>query len=154
MTDTKSKIESTPKETELNTKQRKYDETSTQISKLKTNINNDTTKFGRLAILKDDGHITPKQEEEFKRLKSIIETNETSVKDKTASNSTLLRQINALKNQIENDGKGVSAIEQEVILKSKISETNKALSYLLKITDTTNLRDLIVYVEKTLPSNS
>lgn len=154
MTDTKSQIELTPKEAELNTKQKKYDETRTQISKLKTNINNDTKKVGRLAILKDDGHITPKQEEEFKRLKSTIETNETSVKDKTASNSTLLRQINALKNQIENDGKGVSAIEQELILKSKISETNKALSYLLKITDTTNLRDLIVYVEKTLPSNS
>lgn len=154
MTDTKSQIELTPKETELNTKQKKYDETRTQISKLKTNINNDTTKVGRLAILKDNGHITPKQEEEFKKLKSIIKTNETSVKDKTASNSTLLRQVNALKNQIENDGKGVSAIEQEVILKSKISETNKALSYLLKITDTTNLRDLIVYVEKTLPSNS
>lgn len=153
MTDTKSQIELTPKETELNTKQKKYDETRTQISKLKTNINNDTTKVGRLAILKDNGHITPKQEEEFKKLKSIIKTNETSVKDKTASNSTLLRQVNALKNQIENDGKGVSAIEQEVILKSKISETNKALSYLLKITDTTNLRDLIVYVEKTLPSN-
>ena len=154
MTDTKSQIELTPKETELNTKQKKYDETSTQISKLKTNINNDTTKVGRLTILKDDGYITPKQEEEFKRLKSIIKTSETSVKDKTASNSTLLRQINALKNQIENDGKGESATEQEVILKSKISETNKALSYLLKITDTTNLRDFIVYVEKTLPSNS
>ena len=153
MTDTKSQIELTPKETELNTKQKKYDETRTQISKLKTNINNDTTKVGRLAILKDNGHITPKQEEEFKKLKSIIKTNETSVKDKTASNSTLLRQVNALKNQIENDGKGVSAIEQEVILKSKISETNKALSYLLKITDTTNLRDFIAYVEKTLPSN-
>lgn len=153
MTDTKSQIELTTKETELNTKQKKYDETRTQISKLKTNINNDTIKVGRLAILKDNGHITPKQEEEFKKLKSIIETNETSVKDKTASNSTLLRQVNALKNQIENDGKGVSAIEQEVILKSKISETNKALSYLLKITDTTNLRDFIVYVEKTLPSN-
>lgn len=154
MTDTKSQIELTPKETELNTKQKKYDETRTQISKLKTNINNDTTKVGRLAILKDNGHITPKQEEEFKKLKSIIKTNETSVKDKTASNSTLLRQVNALKNQIENDGKGVSAIEQEVILKSKISETNKALSHLLKITDTTNLRDFIAYVEKTLPSNS
>ena len=85
---------------------------------------------------------------------AIIETHKTSIKDKTASNAALLRQINALKNQIENDGKGEAATEQEVILKSKISETNKALSYLLKITDTTNLRDLIVYVEKTLPSNS
>ena len=153
MTDAKSQIELTPKESELNTKQKKYDETREQISKLTTNINNDTTKVGRLAILKIDGHSTPKQDEEFLRLKSIIETHKTSIKDKTASNAALLRQINALKNQIENEGKGESATEQEVILKSKISETNKALSYLLKITDTTNLRDLIVYVEKTLPSN-
>ena len=153
MTDAKSQIELTPKESELNTKQKKYDETREQISKLTTNINNDTTKVGRLAILKIDGHSTPKQDEEFLRLKSIIETHKTSIKDKTASNAALLRQINALKNQIENDGKGEAATEQEVILKSKISETNKALSYLLKITDTTNLRDLIVYVEKTLPSN-
>lgn len=154
MTDTKSQIELTPKESELNTKQKKYDETREQISKLTTSINNDTTKVGRLAILKIDGHSTPKQDEEFLRLKSIIERHKTSIKDKTASNAALLRQINALKNQIENDGKGEAATEQEVILKSKISETNKALSYLLKITDTTNLRDLIVYVEKTLPSNS
>ena len=154
MTDTKSQIELTPKESELNTKQKKYDEIREQISKLTTSINNDTTKVWRLAILKIDGHSTPKQDEEFLRLKSIIERHKTSIKDKTASNAALLRQINALKNQIENDGKGEAATEQEVILKSKISETNKALSYLLKITDTTNLRDLIVYVEKTLPSNS
>ena len=154
MTDTKSQIELTPKETELNTKQKKYDETSAQISKLKTNINNDTTKVGRLAILKDNGHITPKQEEELKKLKSIIKTNETSVKDKTASNSTLLRQINALKNHIENDGKGEAASAQEVMLNSKITETNKAIRHLLKITGTTNLVEFVQYVEKTLPSNS
>ena len=154
MTDTKSQIELTPKETELNTKQKKYDETRTQISKLKTNINNDTTKVGRLAILKDNGHITPKQEEEFKKLKSIIKTNETSAKDKTASNAALLRQINALKNQIENDGKGEAASAQEVMLNSKITETNKAIRHLLKITGTTNLVEFVQYVEKTLPSNS
>ena len=154
MADTKSQIELTPKETELNTKQKKYDETREQVSKLTTSINNDTTKIGRLAILKADGHSTQKQDEEFLRLKATVETNKASIKDKTASNAALLRQINALKNQIENEGKGESATEQEVILKSKISETNKALSYLLKITDTTNLRDFIVYIEKTLPSNT
>ena len=154
MTDTKSQIELTPKETELNTKQKKYDETREQVSKLTTSINNDTTKIGRLAILKADGHSTQKQDEEFLRLKATVETNKASIKDKTASNAALLRQINALKNQIENEGKGESATEQEVILKSKISETNKALSYLLKITDSTNLRDFIVYIEKTLPSNT
>ncbi|OZY30542.1 hypothetical protein [Pseudomonas lundensis] len=154
MTDTKSQIELTPKESELNTKQKKYDETREQISKLTTSINNDTTKVGRLAILKIDGHSTPKQDEEFLRLKSIIETHKTSIKDKTASNAALLRQINALKNQIENDGKGEAATEQEVMLNSKITETNKAIRHLLKITGTTNLVEFVQYVEKTLPSNS
>ena len=153
MTDTKSQIELTPKESELNTKQKKYDETREQISKLTTSINNDTTKVGRLAILKIDGHSTPKQDEEFLRLKSIIETHKTSIKDKTASNAALLRQINALKNQIENDGKGEAATEQEVMLNSKITETNKAIRHLLKITGTTNLVEFVQYVEKTLPSN-
>ncbi|MQT24792.1 hypothetical protein GHN41_04065 [Pseudomonas helleri] len=153
MTDKKSQIESTPKESELNTKQKKYDETREQISKLTTSINNDTTKVGRLAILKIDGHSTPKQDEEFLRLKSIIETHKTSIKDKTASNAALLRQINALKNQIENDGKGEAATEQEVMLNSKITETNKAIRHLLKITGTTNLVEFVQYVEKTLPSN-
>ena len=153
MTDTKSQIELTPKESELNTKQKKYDEIREQISKLTTSINNDTTKVGRLAILKIDGHSTPKQDEEFLRLKSIIETHKTSIKDKTASNAALLRQINALKNQIENDGKGEAATEQEVMLNSKITETNKAIRHLLKITGTTNLVEFVQYVEKTLPSN-
>ena len=153
MADTKSQIEFTPKEVELNNKQKKYDETREQISKLTTSINNDTTKVGRLAILKADGHSTPKQDEEFQRLKTIIESNKTSIKDKTASNAALLRQINALKNQIENDGKGEAATEQEVMLNSKITETNKAIRHLLKITGTTNLVEFVQYVEKTLPSN-
>ena len=154
MADTKSQIEFTPKEVELNNKQKKYDETREQISKLTTSINNDTTKVGRLAILKADRHSTPKQDEEFQRLKTIIESNKTSIKDKTASNAALLRQINALKNQIENDGKGEAATEQEVMLNSKITETNKAIRHLLKITGTTNLVEFVQYVEKTSPLNS
>jgi len=153
MTDTKIQNNSKNNENELSKSQNKYDAVRKQISNLTTTINNDKIKLADLSIIKDDGNLSPKQAEEHKHLKIKIEVNGESIKDKTTSNSSLLRTINALKNQIENDGKGEAASAQEVMLNSKITETNKAIRHLLKITGTTNLVEFVQYVEKTLPSN-
>ena len=154
MTDTKIQNNLKNNENELSKFQNKYDAVRKQISNLTTTINNDKIKLADLSIIKDDGNLSPKQAEEHKHLKRKIEVNGESIKDKTTSNSSLLRTINALKKQIENDGKGEAASAQEVMLNSKITETNKAIRHLLKITGTTNLVELVQYVEKTLPSNS
>lgn len=153
MTDTKIQNNLKNNENELSKFQNKYDAVRKQISNLTTTINNDKIKLADLSIIKDDGNLSPKQAEKHKHLKRKIEVNGESIKDKTTSNSSLLRTINALKNQIENDGKGEAASAQEVMLNSKITETNKAIRHLLKITGTTNLVEFVQYVEKTLPSN-
>lgn len=153
MTDTKIQTSFKNNEDELNKSQNKYDAVRKQISNLTTTINNDKIKFGELSIIKEDGHLSPKQAEEHKNLKVKIEANKESIKDKTTSNGSLLRTINALKKQIENDGKGEAASAQEVMLNSKITETNKAIRHLLKITGTTNLVEFVQHVEKTLPSS-
>ena len=154
MTDIKIQTNFKNNENELNKSQNKYDAVRKQISNLTTTINNDKIKLADLSIIKDDGNLSPKQAEEHKNLKVKIEANKESVKDKTTSNGSLLRTINALKKQIENDGKGEAASAQEVMLNSKITETNKAIRHLLKITGTTNLVEFVQYVEKTLPLNS
>ncbi|OLY72235.1 hypothetical protein AU074_13755 [Pseudomonas sp. ATCC PTA-122608] len=135
-------------------KQSEYDAVSKTISNQETKILNDQSKIDRLATVILDGSPVEveKAKAERETLKKTIHENSVSIKTKTTANASLMRQINRLKEEVINDSKGMYAINIETITKTKISDVEKGIVYLLQITNTDNFQDFITDVKKKFTS--
>lgn len=161
MTDINSKPENAPEERIFTDKeklivknQNTYDAVNKSIADNKNKILEVEEERRNLAGVMADGSKEEYEKAKIERenLKVSIEEIKLTIKNKTTSNATLMRQINRLKEEVIHDSKGKHAINIETITKTKISDVEKGIAYLLQITNTDNFQDFITDVKKKFTS--
>lgn len=144
----------TDKEKLIIKNQNTYDVVNKSIADNKTKILRIEDKRLQLAAVMADGSEVEKTKADLERkvLKESVEGITIEIKKDTASNATLMRQINRLKEEVIHDSKGKHAINIETITKTKISDVEKGIAYLMQLTNTDNFQDFITDVKKKFTS--
>ncbi|WP_122340032.1 hypothetical protein [Pseudomonas caricapapayae] len=122
------------------------------VKKTESKIKNVTAEIGRLSELTLDGKATDNQQILLKKKKEYRATLDESKKAKEKIVNNLITEITKLTHEAKKDKKVVDADDQEATFKVPVPDVTKVVLYLLKVTNTQNLKELTEDVTKKFTS--